>query len=558
MTHRTGLALAALLVFYTCCIVPAVAAPTVYRAVTSSDEAVTITFTVDAEQPFALGIVESVPEGWAFAETNSTVYTASHYEIDRDERKIAFFVCNEKEISYNLEGTGDGSEGFVAQWVDLCELSPNPNEGKERWHTVGDSSASTSEPAALDTATQNKIEPTTVADSLPLGAEGKLTEDLVGTSVCGYMLGTSDLTLDEVSDAAYVYAFWGGEPKTVTDMADRTVTLYRPIERIINDVPDSARMVIALGDGHLLVGSDISTVKYGAICPRVIDQEIICKECWEGVVPGGLDNLPVVSGTGGSSPNYELIASLSPDIVFVSLSSKIDMMEECVGAPVFAGSPGFTYESVKDNIRVMGAILSKEREAEDLITFMDSKVKLVTDVTDTIPESEKPRVYFASRGARGGLYDAKSGDDFTRTTNTYYPLTMAGGINLANDCAGTSVNVGLEQIIAWNPDVILLASSRPEDYAKVDFILNAPELQSIKAVQEGRVYSVYYPYASGYSHDRNFLNVIYIAKILYPDKFADIDMDEEGEEIEYAFVGVHGLYSAYADYLKFPRDQEIL
>lgn len=111
---------------------------------TSSDEAVTITFTVDAEQPFALGIVESVPEGWAFAETNSTVSTASHYEIDRDERKIAFFVCNEKEISYNLEGTGDGSEGFVAQWVDLCELSPNPNEGKERWHTVGDSSASTS------------------------------------------------------------------------------------------------------------------------------------------------------------------------------------------------------------------------------------------------------------------------------------------------------------------------------------------------------------------------------------------------------------------------------
>ncbi|NLM30508.1 MAG: hypothetical protein GX216_08830, partial [Methanomicrobiales archaeon] len=43
------------------------------------------------------------------------------------------------------------------------------------------------------------ISPATAASSLPLGAKDKLTGDLVGKSVCGYMLGTNDLTLDEVS-----------------------------------------------------------------------------------------------------------------------------------------------------------------------------------------------------------------------------------------------------------------------------------------------------------------------------------------------------------------------
>ena len=403
------------------------------------------------------------------------------------------------------------------------------------------------------------ILPAAAADSLPLGAKGKLTGDLVGKSVCGYMLGTNDLTLDEVSDAAYVYAVWGGEPKTVTDMVGRTVTLYRPAERIITDNPDNVRMVIALGAGHLLLGADKSTSS-SCICPKTGDGEIICKECWDGVVPGGLDNLPV-TGTGGPQfiPNYEQMVSLRPDLLFLPTfeGEKADDMQERVGAPVFTGGPDVTYESVTGHTRAVGAVLSREREAEDLIAFMDSKVKRVTDITDTIPESEKPRVYFAPRGAAKGFYDPKMGRDATRTTNTYYPLSMAGGINVAKDCADGNVNVALEQLIAWNPDVILVACSAPENIAGVDFILEAPELQSIKAIQERRVYNVFYPYCCGSPHDKNLLNVFYMARILHPDKFADIDMEKEGNEVMTAFLGVDGVYSAYADYLKFPRDQQV-
>lgn len=149
LMHRTGPVLAALLVFLACCVLPAAAAPTIHREVTpASGEAVTITYTIGAEQPFALGIVESVPEGWRFAETDSAISTAPHFEVDRDARKIAFFINDEKKVSYTLTGAGDGIKGFVTEWVDLCELSPNQKEGKERWHTLGASSvASSASPA---------------------------------------------------------------------------------------------------------------------------------------------------------------------------------------------------------------------------------------------------------------------------------------------------------------------------------------------------------------------------------------------------------------------------
>ena len=400
--------------------------------------------------------------------------------------------------------------------------------------------------------------PVAAADSLPLGAKGSLTEDLVGMSVCSYMLGTNDLTLDEVSDAAYIYAVWGGKPKVVTDATGRTVTLYRPVKRIVTEAPDNARMLIALGAGHLLVGADRSTVEGNCICPGGGDGQLLCEECWEKTVLGGLNNLPVTGSGGPAFETYhEEIAMLKPDLIFPWQASSADELQGRVGAPVFvATGVNFTaYESIADHARSIGSVISREREAEELIAFLDNKVKQVTDITDAIPESEKPRVYFAPRGASKGFHDSDMGRDFTRTTNAYYPLTMAGGINVAEDVVGS--NIAVEQLLVWDPDVIFVAGSAPDGGAGVNFVLNAPELQSLKAVREGRVYNVFYPHCCGQPHDKNLLNVFYMAKILYPDKFADIDMEKEGNEIMTAFLGVDGVYTAYADYLEFPNTQKI-
>jgi ABC-type enterochelin transport system substrate-binding protein len=101
----------------------------------------------------------------------------------------------------------------------------------------------------------------------------------------------------------------------------------------------------------------------------------------------------------------------------------------------------------------MGVVLDKEQEAEELISFVKEKVAKLEEVTSEIPESDKPRVYFATRIHGGGGTQG----EVTRTVGHYYPIDIAGGINVAKGIPGSTTTVSKEQLIAWNPDTILVA-----------------------------------------------------------------------------------------------------
>lgn len=116
---------------------PVMGAPLVERDVSVLDNVVTITFHVEAEGHCSVGIVETVPEGWHFADDDPSVSSSKHVQIDRETNQIAFFLSNDDAVSYQLTGTGDGKTGFKTEWVDLLYLTPETNEGKERWITLG-------------------------------------------------------------------------------------------------------------------------------------------------------------------------------------------------------------------------------------------------------------------------------------------------------------------------------------------------------------------------------------------------------------------------------------
>ncbi len=136
----------------------------------------------------------------------------------------------------------------------------------------------------------------------------------------------------------------------------------------------------------------------------------------------------------------------------------------------------------------------------------------------------------------------------------YEPIDIAGGINVAKGCEGTAINVGIEQIIAWNPDYIFLACVSPDNKDAIDFVLTSPDLQSIASVQNGDVYNCFAPHCRGAPPDKSLFNMIYMVKIFHPDKFEDLDLEKEGNEIFEAFLGVDGVFSEYADYMVWPRE----
>ena len=365
-------------------------------------------------------------------------------------------------------------------------------------------------------------------------------------------LSSGGITAEELAKIEHIHENY---PRTVVDTAGRKVTFYKPVERIITREPDTARIVIALGDGDKIVASE-QAVK-SCLCPTTFETfEEGCLSCFHSILGGRLADLPETSTR--YDIYYELMASLTPDVIITSGTTNVQDFENKIGCPVVvAGGDGWIYSresGIFGMIAVIGDVLEREDEAEGLIGFVEAKIDMISSVTAGLDEGEKPLVYFAPRGAKLGFYDPKEGRDFTRTFTSYPPLEIAGGRNVAEGAEGYEINVAIEQIIAWNPDYIFVACSTPQDAEVIDWIKSSPDLQSIAAVQNGNVYNSIYPHCRGRPADRSLINMIYMAKLLHPEKFQHIDLEAEGNEIFKAFLGIDGVFTEYADYLVWPRE----
>ena len=265
--------------------------------------------------------------------------------------------------------------------------------------------------------------------------------------------------------------------------------------------------------------------------------------CANKICGGRLFELPEVGDW--RTINAELVVPLKPDLIFDG-ASEADATQEKTGTPtVVISSSGHDLDSMYKEFETMGVLLEKEQEAEELISFVKEKVDKLEDVTSKIPESDKPRVYFATR-SQGYL------GVVTRTTGRYYPMDIAGGINVAKGISGSTVSK--EQIIAWNPAMFLVVryAGRPGD--PVELVVSDPDLQTVDAVKNRTVYYTSHGYCYGTPQDKNLAAAFYLAKLFHPDKFEDLDVEEEGNEIYERFLGVDGLYSEYADYEGWLRE----
>lgn len=91
----------------------------------------------------------------------------------------------------------------------------------------------------------------------------------------------------------------------------------------------------------------------------------------------------------------------------------------------------------------------------------------------------------------------------------------AGGPN-------SGLSLDAEQIIAWDPEVIIGMNKEG-----VEAILSDPALANVKAVREGKVYNTPQGiYLWGVRSGENAMMTPWLGTILYPDLFADVDMEQ--------------------------------
>ncbi len=276
-------------------------------------------------------------------------------------------------------------------------------------------------------------------------------------------------------------------PITVTDQAGRQVVIEEKPEKLVSGYYISTSTLIALDLEDKMVGIEAKANKraiYKLSAPELID-------------------LPSV----GTAKEFDLegCAALEPDLVILPLKLKnaVETLES-LGIDVLLVNPE-NQELLNDMIRLIAEAADAREAAEKLLAFTAStEAKL----TEAVIKTEAPGVYLAGNSSMLST----AGDTMYQSDM----IRLAGGTNVAgsiND--GYWVEIDYEQLLAWDPEYIILASDA--DYSAED-VLADPNLSACQAIKAGNVYKMPNaaeawdsPVPSG------ILGAVWLAGILHPE-----------------------------------------
>jgi len=243
---------------------------------------------------------------------------------------------------------------------------------------------------------------------------------------------------------------------------------------------------------------------------------------------------------GNDDPEKILALDPQPQVIFKMYStSGYDPVElqKKTGIPVVALNYGDMVNNRADmynSLRIMGEVMGKEDRAEELIAFFDSTIADLNERTAGVPEEEKITCYV------GGI--ARSGPHgFQSTEPTYPPFLFTNAKNVAYDPMNlTTAEVSKESILGWDPEIIFvdLSTTQSEDKSSALYQLqNDVSYRKLTAVQTGEVYGVlpYNWYTQNYGSV--LADAYFAGKLLYPESFEDVDLEDKTIEIYTFLVG---------------------
>jgi iron complex transport system substrate-binding protein len=243
-------------------------------------------------------------------------------------------------------------------------------------------------------------------------------------------------------------------PITVTDMMGQTITLDAPATKVVALTAADCEIVYALGAGDTVVGC-------GATCNY----------------PPEVQNVTVVQS--GAETNIEEIIALEPQVVFMATMAQT---EEQVKGLQDAGiqvvvSNAEDIDGVYQSIEIIGKVLGKDAEAEDLIQGMKDTF---ADLKSKVPEGSGGKIYFEVSPLQYGLWTAGSGTFMDEMA------TMLGLENAFSDVSGWA-QISEEQVLERNPDYIVTIAMADSGESPVDEILSRSGWEDMTAIKEQHV-----------------------------------------------------------------------
>lgn len=289
----------------------------------------------------------------------------------------------------------------------------------------------------------------------------------------------------------------------VRDFRGKALSLPRPARRIVCLMESALSGLYMLGAQDQVVGVPAQVYRppvqawYTALDDRLRQRRLPAPGNWDFV-------------------SLEGVIALRPDLVILwSSQGEVIAALESRGIPVY----GIFLKSREDlyrEIRDLGTLTGHSPRAEELVAYTRAEVERFAQRTRRIPMHQRPGVYFM--WAQGKLETSGGGstvDDL---------LTLAGGRNVAGDIPREHVTVGLERLLGWNPDLIVMWNNERLTPAQV---MGDPQWRSVQAIQKGRIHmlsevflcdlwTLKYPFA-----------IKQVAQWCHPGLFRDLNLAQE-------------------------------
>ena len=338
----------------------------------------------------------------------------------------------------------------------------------------------------------------------------------LGTSLSALAL-TALLTLTAcgaggpaTSSSSAPAASLSGATRVVDDELGQ-ITVPAESKRIATTAPAYTTAVLLLGGADKLVALEDN---YG-------------KNEWiKGKYPQ-LAKLPVVFS--GNEVNMEELTKQDPDLVIYASrygENNLKQLQELsiatVSSPKGSDKQGNKIDQLRARQVYLGEViggvqLDKAKKYSEEYLAIRSEIEAKTA---SIPEAERPTVVQLS-GA-GDSLQANNGSAIGQEL-----ITLAGGVNAGAGATGESkgpsgqTKIDPEQLLSWNPELLLVDSTKIRDSIKSD-----PVLSGLKAVQNNNIIVI--PngaMAWAYNGPEEYLNMYFFAKAVHPELFKDIDME---------------------------------
>ncbi|MGB9095935.1 ABC transporter substrate-binding protein [Erwinia sp.] len=321
--------------------------------------------------------------------------------------------------------------------------------------------------------------------------------------------------------------------RQVTDQLGRQVTIPDQVDRVVVLQHQTLNLLVQLDATNTLVGI------LGNWKQQLGDG-------YERLVPQ-LNSIPALGDL--THVDVEKLVALHPQVVFVTNYAPKEMIDQIqnLGMAVIAISlrsgdgkqqdklnPELLNEDqaynqgLKEGIKLIGEVVNHQQQAEALIKATFDERQQTANRLKDLPADRRIRAYLANP------------DLTTYGSGKYTGLMMAhaGALNVAASTVKGYKQVSMEQIIAWNPQVIFVQDRYPK---VIDEINQQPAWRAVDAVRNHRVYLMpEYAKAWGYPMPEALaLGELWMAKKLYPEKFSDIDMQKRADSWYQRFYRTH-------------------